>query len=743
MHPANPWDDPNQETEAKKYQNPIPSRLLILQTVAQFCQEGLACTAETLATRFEILGDEDKFFALSNRLKAMLRDNQLLRDDGIHLRIAPLPQSVTGKVVAKAQGFGFLLLEDASDLFLHEKQMRLVFHGDTAQAIATEFRGKPEGRIEKVLQRHQTQFVGTLAQEDDHYYLKLDGVNAHQPIGLATEDVRRHNLALGAAAKARITQWPSYAHFACGEIVQTLDALNDRERVIETAIANYNLPSDFDDDALKQAQQQPDPKDVDLGGRVDLRDLALVTIDGEDSRDFDDAVFAQKRAGGHFRLIVAIADVGHYVKAGSPLDKVAFERGTSVYFPHHVIPMLPEILSNGLCSLNPHADRLCMVADIKISAKGKVTDCVFYNAVMRSAARLTYNQVNAYFDDPTNETLPRDLVENPQVGKSIDTLHRLYQILAKKRAERGAMEFETPESLIKFGKDGDIVAIETRSRGDAQKLIEECMLLANTCAAQFALKRDLPVLYRNHESPDDEKAARLAHYLQGFGLPFPSSDPSHDDYWRVIDAIRDRPDAPTIHGMLLRSMMQANYSPNNGGHFGLAYKEYAHFTSPIRRYPDLLLHRALKDHLAGKKPDAGAVQRLAKAGEQSSITERRAEEASRFVESWLKCLYMRDRVGEEFAGVVSSVTAFGLFVTLSDVFIDGLVRIAHLGDEYFEYDEKQQKLIGNQGRIFSLGDALRVQVAGVNMDLLQIDFALLNQNAKRKSQKRKKRKKKN
>ena len=721
------WNDPNAAVEATKYQNPIPSRLLILQTVADITNQGNPATQESLAMHFGILDDEDKFFALANRLKAMLRDSQLERSDGIHFSVAPLPTILTGTVSANPKGFGFVVLPDMPDLFLHEKQMRLVFDGDTVEVVASEYRGKAEARITTVTHRHQLEFIGKLAYDGEGFFVQLSGANAHQPITVSDDNVMAMNAGIGDDVKVAIIDLPTYQEFATGKITELLSNLNDRELIIETTLYNYGILHEFSKETLKQAASFDEPSDKDFAGRVDLRHLPLVTIDGEDSRDFDDAVYAEKRAGGNYRVIVAIADVSHYVTPRSPLDVDAYERGTSVYFPHRVIPMLPEALSNGLCSLNPKVDRLCMVADIKVSRGGKVTGYEFYPAVMHSQARLTYNQVNAYFNDPTNETLPDDLVRNGDVTKSIDTLHQLYQILDARREERGAMAFETAETYIKFGKDGDIVDIVARTRGDAHKLIEEMMLLANTCAANFALKHELPVLYRNHDKPNDEKSARLHEYVKSFGLSFPSESPTHEDYQRIIKATADRPDAVSIHSMLLRSMMQANYSPDNIGHFGLAYDEYSHFTSPIRRYPDLMLHRAIKDKVTAQQPADALYGSLDEAGEQTSLTERRAEEASRDVETWLKCHYMQRHIGDEFTATVTTVTSFGLFVTLNELFIEGLIHISGLGNEYFDYDEREQKLIGDKGSKFGLGDSLLIQVAGVNMDLLQIDFKLVEQ----------------
>ena len=716
------WNDPNASSEAQKYDNPIPSRDLILSTIAE---QGEA-THQQLAKAFNI-DDPDQFDALGNRLKAMARDGQVNREGRPYrFRTVTEQDVVTGTVSAHAKGFGFVLLSDMPDLFLHEKQMRWVFNGDTVEAVgtSTDNRGRTEGRIIDVTARQQNQFIGTLAQDEDGYCVELGSPNNHQPITVTEDNVKAMDVKLGYPVKVDVIDWPNQHEFATGKITEVLTDDNDRELIIETTLLNYDIPFEFSAATLKQANDYREPSGKDLKGRTDLRDIPLITIDGEDARDFDDAVFAEKRSGGNYRVLVAIADVSNYVTPNSPLDVEAYERGTSVYFPHRVIPMLPEVLSNGLCSLNPNVDRLCMVADIKVSRAGKVTGYEFYPAVMNSQARLTYNQVNDYFNDPKDASIPESLTGNAEVKKSVDTLHQLYDLLVKKREERHAMEFETVETYIKFNETGGIAAIVPRTRGDAHKLIEECMLLANTCAANFALEHELPVLYRNHDKPDSEKSMRIHEYAKNFGLTFPEESPTQADYQRIIEATKDRPDAISIHSMLLRSMMQANYAPDNIGHFGLAYDEYSHFTSPIRRYPDLMLHRAIKAKVTNSAQPVMDFS-LDGAGTQTSDTERRAEKASRYVESWLKCHYMKDHVGEDFEGVVTSVTSFGLFITLTDLYIDGLVHISNVGDDYFVYDEKQQQLIGkDKGNLFGLGDLVKVKVAGVNMDLLQIDFEL-------------------
>lgn len=716
------WNDPNASAEAKKYINPVPSRELILSTI----MEQGELTHPQLAKVFNIT-DPDQFDALGHRLKAMVRDGQLNRD-GRPYRFRTVTQHdvVRGTVSAHPKGFGFVLLNDMPDLFLHEKQMRWVFNGDIVDAIgtSTDNRGRTEGRIVEVIERRQNNFIGTLAQDEEGYCVELSSPNNHQPITVTDDNVQTVGAKLGSPVKVDVVEWPNQHEFATGNITEVLSDDNDRELIIETTLLNYDIPAEFSEAALKQANDYREPSRKDFKGRTDLRDFPLVTIDGEDARDFDDAVFAEKRPGGNYRVLVAIADVSFYVTPNSPLDIDAYERGTSVYFPHRVIPMLPEVLSNGLCSLNPNVNRLCMVADIKVSRAGKVTGYEFYPAVMNSQARLTYNQVNDYFANPKDDSIPKSLTDNPAVKKSVDTLHQLYGLLLKKREERHAMEFETVETYIEFNEKGGIAAILPRTRGDAHKLIEECMLLANTCAANFALQNELPVLYRNHDKPDSEKSLRIHEYAKNFGISFPEESPTQADYQRLIEATKDRPDAISVHSMLLRSMMQANYAPENIGHFGLAYDEYSHFTSPIRRYPDLMLHRAIKAKVTNsKQPEMNFS--LEEAGTQTSDTERRAEKASRFVESWLKCHYMKDHVGEEFNGVVTTVTSFGLFVTLTDLYIDGLVHISNVGNDFFVYDEKQQQLIGkDKGTLFGLGDLVRVKVAGVNMDLLQIDFDL-------------------
>ncbi|WP_410472774.1 ribonuclease R [Faucicola mancuniensis] len=742
----NKWQDPNASVEASKYINPIPSRLLILQTL----MEKSEATQHELAEIFDL--DDEQYEALGNRLRAMFRDGQVSRDanGGKPFIYRPISDNdaVIGTVSAHAKGFGFVLLDGMPDLFLSEEQMRWVFHGDKVKAVAThsDNRGRINGKILEVVEHTQLQMIGKLEQDDDGYFVQLASPNAHQPIGVTAENVQQMHVKVGDPVRVELIDYPTQQEFATGKIAESLVNDNERELIIKTTLLNFDIPYEFSKQALDQANSYQEPTAKDFKGRVDLRDLPLITIDGEDSRDFDDAVYAEKRRGGGFRVVVAIADVSHYVTANSMLDQEAYERGTSVYFPHFVVPMLPEVLSNGLCSLNPNVDRLCMVADINVSRAGKVTAYDLYPAVMYSHARLTYNQVNDYFavvkgEEPKNP-VPDSIVNSKSVKKSIDVLYDLYQLLLVKREERHAMEFETVETYIKFDETGNISEIIPRTRSDSHKLIEEMMLLANTCTANFALKNDLPVLYRNHDKPEAERASKVSDFVKIFGLSFPEENPTQADYKRIIDATKDRPDAVSIHSVLLRSMMQANYSPTNIGHFGLAYDEYSHFTSPIRRYSDLMLHRAIKAKVTGKKQTPTSYT-LDEAGEQTSKTERRADEASRFVEQWLKAHYMGQHLGEEFDAVVTTVTNFGLFVTLKDLLIDGLIHISNLGADYFVYDEKAQQLVGEKsGLVFGLGDTVKIKVAGVNMDTQQIDFDLVEQLAKAEFNNRGKGKKK-
>lgn len=712
------WVDPEAKAEAERYDNPIPSRTLILESIEKLQQ---AQSHADLVEYFEI-ADQKSIDALSHRLIAMVRDGQLMKD-GFKFQLAAEQPTHEATVYINSKGLGSAHIDGQNDILLPERELRLVFNGDRVKVRQTSVdrKGKAWGFIIEVQQRRVKQIIGKLSMYDGEYFIQPGNPNSHQPVTLEKELVEHAKLNLGDSVRVAIDDYPSREEFATGHVVQSMADKADTEIIIPQTILEFGLPYEFPDNVLKDADSFTEPSAKDREGRVDLRDLALVTIDGEDARDFDDAVYAEKRPGGGYRVVVAIADVSHYVRTGKPLDDEAQERGTSVYFPHFVLPMLPEALSNGLCSLNPQVDRLCMVCDLNLSRAGRVTKFEFYPAVMHSKARLTYTQVAQYFDGDS-AAIPEDR----DVRKSLNTLFQLYQVLKGLRAQRHAMEFETVETYMTFDELGGIQEILPRTRNDAHKLIEECMLLANVAAAEFALKNDIPMLYRVHEPPEFSRIQKVREFVKLLGLNFPEQ-PTQADYQAVIDATKDRIDAPSIHAVLLRSMMQAYYGAANAGHYGLAYEAYTHFTSPIRRYPDLLLHRAIKAHLAQKPyPISGAA--LDDAGEHFSQTERRADEASRSVTMWLKCHYMQQHLGEEFVGVISAVTEFGLFVTLKDLYVDGMIHVSQLGDDFFMFDQASQSLVGqSRGQTFSLGDEVKVKVAGVNLEERKIDFELVKQ----------------
>ncbi|MEY2863360.1 MAG: ribonuclease [Pseudomonadota bacterium] len=715
------WQDPEAAHEAARYDSPIPSRVLITQVIEA---ANAPQSHQDLVAHFS-LDTPDAVEALSRRLNAMVRDSQLVPTDDYPQRYRPIQDSdlLVGKVQSHANGFGFVVLDNMADLFLTEREMRLVFNGDIVQARATgsDRRGRLMGRIVNVVERHQHELIGQVTLVDGEYFIQPAIPNAHQPIAMEPEQITAAALRVGDSALVKVDEWATREEYANGHIVKSLADKVDTQLIIPATLLDYDIPHEFSAEVMAETARYQEPSEAERVGRTDLRDLPLVTIDGLDARDFDDAVYAEKRAGGGFRLVVAIADVSFYVRPTAALDDEAQARGTSVYFPNHVVPMLPEALSNGLCSLKPNVDRLCMVCDLTLSRAGRVTGYQFYQAVMHSQARLTYDQVAEYLAG-TTDAIPAI----PAVQKSVNTLFQLYQVLQGVRETRGAMEFETTETYMTFDEMGAITAIKPRGRNDAHKLIEECMLLANVSAADFALKNELLVLYRNHESPDSTRTQRVRDFVRLLGLDFPEK-PTQADYQYIIEATRDRIDAPSIHTVLLRSMMQAFYGADNLGHYGLAYESYTHFTSPIRRYPDLLLHRAIRAHLDGKPQPIDDVE-LANAGIHYSQTERRADEASRAVMSWLKCHYMQQHLGEEFDGVITGVMEFGFFVTLTELYVDGLVHVKNMGDDFFEFDSASQTLNGKRhAQKFALGDKVRVKVAGVSLEDRKIDFELMRQ----------------
>jgi ribonuclease R len=723
----------------------VPSREAIMQ---QFRDVGKPLLPEALADKLKLSAPLS--FGFTRRLKAMERDGQLLRNAAGKLLINNHADFIAGRVQGHRDGFGFLLRDDGGpDLFLSPREMLKVLHGDRVLARPDgTYRGKPEAVIVEVLERHTNRLVGRFLKE-------------HGSAIVAPEDQRiKHDILIpageaggaetGQVVVAEIMQQPTRHTQPLGRVVEILGEIDDPGMEIEIAVRKFDVPFEFSEAALAQASKLPEKvKPSELSGRVDLRDVPFVTIDGEDARDFDDAVFCQpaesgtaKRKTKGWRLLVAIADVSHYVRPGTGLDGDALERGTSVYFPRRVIPMLPESLSNGLCSLNPNVDRLVVVCDMFIPSKGKkagtVTAYQFYNAVIHSHARTTYTDVWAALQQPDGPAAQAMAAVMPQLRD----LYELYRLAAQARTQRGAIEFDTVETKILCNPLGRIEQIVPYARNDAHKLIEECMLAANTCAADFMVRNKRQGLYRIHEGPTPEKLQALRDFLRNLGLTLGGgNEPTTHDYAQLMAQARSRPDFDVIQTMCLRSMQQAMYSPEAVGHFGLAYTHYAHFTSPIRRYPDLLVHRVIKATIAGnryvpKVDDTLAVAALPakdrehaaweKLGLLLSARERRADDASRDVQAWLKCWFMRERVGEVFSGRVSGVASFGVFITLDTLYVEGMVHVSELGSDYFQFNEAMHELRGERtGMRYRLTDAVQVQVARVDLEARRIDFRLV------------------
>ncbi|PJO78005.1 ribonuclease R [Neisseria brasiliensis] len=710
--------DPYLEREKQRYAEPLPSREWVIELLEQ---KGVPTKIDALARELSIKEEEYEFF--ERRLKAMARDGQVLINRRGAVCAADKLALVKCRVEAHKDGFGFAVpLEKTGegDFVLYERQMRGVMHGDivTVRPAGIDRRGRREGMVLDIVERAQVQVVGRFYIDRGIAILEAEDKRLTQSIVLEPESVAQFKPESGQVIVAEIESYPELHRPAVAKIIEVLGEYADSGMEIEIAVRKHHLPHQFSEACQKAAAKIPDHvRKSDLKGRVDLRDLPLVTIDGETARDFDDAVYAE-RIGRNFRLVVAIADVSHYVRPGDAIDNDAIERSTSVYFPRRVIPMLPENLSNGICSLNPDVERLCMVCDMSITYAGNVKEYKFYPAVMRSHARLTYNQVWQWIQEGSDNPL------KPQ----IDTLYKLFQVLQKKRQDRGAVEFESVETQMIFDDNGKIEKIVPVHRNDAHKLIEECMLAANVCAADFLLKNKHTALFRNHLGPTPEKLATLREQLGLLGLTLGGGDkPTPKDYAALAQQFKGRPDEELLQVMMLRSMQQAVYEPHNDGHFGLAYESYAHFTSPIRRYPDLTVHRAIKAVLQGEKYTPQKTWQAL--GVHTSFCERRADDASKDVENWLKTYYMRDKVGEVFKGKISGMTSFGIFVTLDDIHIDGLVHISDLGEDYFNFRPEIMAIEGERSGVrFSMGDELMVKVARADLDTSKIDLVLVNGN---------------
>ncbi|GGA14112.1 ribonuclease R [Dyella caseinilytica] len=715
--------DPFAKREAERYERPIPSREAILALLEE---RGELLTEARIA---EALGLDDVYSitALAKRLNAMVRDGQLLLGRRGGYAPARKLDLIPGLVLANAEGYGFLRPDEGGDdLYLSPYQMRSVMHGDRvlASVVGLDRRGRRQGAIVEVLQRRSPRLVGRVVIDNGVTVVVPDDRRLHQDVMIPPG--KEQGARSGQIVVAEITEPPTPHRGPLGAIRAVLGERLQPSLLVEMAIASHDLPHEWPPAVLRDAAQiEPEVTAAEREGRTDLRKLPLVTIDGADARDFDDAVYAEPKRGGGWRLVVAIADVSHYVRIGSALDKEAYERSTSTYFPGFVVPMLPETLSNGICSLNPKVERLCMVCDMQVDASGEVVKSKFYDAVMRSHARLTYDKVwqaiglqDADARHEVADVLPQ-----------LENLHALYKAMAEQRRRRGAIDFETPEVKFRLDQTGEVEAVGAVQRNDAHKLIEECMIAANVQAALFLSKRKIPALYRAHEPPPVEKYEDLQQFLREFKLRMPPvEEVTPGDFADVLRMVQDRPERELIQSVLLRSQSMAAYQPDNRGHFGLALEAYAHFTSPIRRYPDLLVHRAIRYALTGGKPSAYEYTDAAMAAMavHCSQRERRAEEAERDVDERFRCAWMAKHVGEEFEGTVTGVTSFGLFVELEESKVSGLVHISQLSNDYYHFDPVRHLLKGERtGLQFRLGDHVCVQVLRASLEDRKIDFRLV------------------
>ncbi len=733
----------------------VPSREDILKALRE---AGAPLSPAELAERMGVVREATQI-GFDRRLGAMERDGQLMPNRKGVLLLASKLDFIPGRVQGHRDGFGFLIRDDGGpDLFLSPREMLKVLHGDRVLArVAGEYRGKPDGQIVEVIERRTNRLVGRFLHERGLDVVAPEDQRIKHDILIAPADVgdAKH----GQVVTVEIIAQPTRHTQPQGRVIEVLGEIDDPGMEIEIAVRKFDVPHEFSEAAVREADKYPPTvRRADLAGRVDLRDVPLITIDGADARDFDDAVYCEpvdlgtgsrKRPG--WRLLVAIADVSHYVRPGQPLDDDAIARCTSVYFPRRVIPMLPEALSNGLCSLNPAVDRLVLVCDMVIPATGAKAGTIsayqFYNAVMHSHARTTYDQIWNALAGTEELTAARRAMPGapvqlaPELLPHVNNLHLLYQLLMQARQARGAIDFDTVETKIVCNEMGRIERIIPHVRNDAHKLIEECMLAANTCAADFMTRSKHEGLFRTHEGPTVEKLQTLRQFLKTLGLTLEGGDdPQGMHYGKLLQQVAGRPDASLIQTMCLRSMQQAVYSPDNVGHFGLSYPAYSHFTSPIRRYPDLLTHRVIKALIQAKRyvprleGEPVVAGRQAKEHEHAvweqmgllcSSRERRADDASRDVEAWLKCWFVKERVGESFSGTVTGVTSFGVFVTLDELYVEGLVHISELGTEYFQFNEGLHELRGERtGMRYRLTDQVQVQVARVDLEARRIEFRL-------------------
>lgn len=739
-------NDPHASREASRYANPIPSREYIMDHLDR---RGEPAHFNVLCSELQ-LENKEACDALGKRLNAMCRDGQLICNRAGTYGLVNKMDLIKGRIMGNKDGFGFVIPEDGgTDLYLSPRQMQKVFDGDTvlARVAGVDRRGRREGKIVEVLERKSTTLVGRFYKEAGAGVVVPHNKRISQEILVSKK--HRKGAKDGDFVMVEVLRFPEGHRKATGEVVEVLGDVSTPGMEIDVALRVHNIPHEWPtgtEEELAALPDEPAPKET--RHRVDLRSLPFVTIDGEDAKDFDDAVFCEKRGQSGWRLYVAIADVSHYVRTGSVLDQEAVNRGNSVYFPGHVVPMLPEKLSNGLCSLRPEVDRLVMVCEMEIDTHGNISDYRFCEGVIHSQARLTYTEVAAMVQKPDNDSktrLQQHLKEKyAALADDLDNLYTLYQTLHKAREKRGALDFETVETRIVFTEDRKLAEILEVERNDAHRLIEECMLCANVCAAELLLEMNLPALYRVHAGPNPDRVENLYDFLRGIGIGLARKEnPTTTDYQTILKRLADRPDRLLLQTIVIRSLMQANYAPDNIGHFGLGFSAYTHFTSPIRRYPDLLVHRAIRHLLRSKKnphlikvKGAGPLAKKAiypytaadldDLGGKLSACERRADAASYDVVDWLKCEYIQQHIGDSFDGTIVSVTNFGVFVELDNIHIEGLIHVTALRNDYYHFDEVALSLTGERsGSSFHLGDRVHVQVSRVDLDDRKIDLQLL------------------
>ena len=708
--------DPFYQREAEKYADPIPSREYILQVLEEF---GRPMSNAQLLTA---LDTQDKAEAIGFRLKAMLRDGQLMQDRRGRFCLFNKLTLKRGTVQGHPDGFGFLVVDNEDDdMIISAKEMRTVMHGDIVLAFQSgmDRRGRREAKIHEVIEHANVSVVGRFFSEHGIHYVMPDSKRLTHDISIPMD--KTNNAKPGQVVLVEMIAYPNKRSQAVGQVIHILGDHMAPGLEIDVAILAHKLPATWSDDILDAVVKIPQHlREEDYQNRLDQRHLPFVTIDGADAKDFDDAVYCVTKPNGAFELVVAIADVSHYVRPNDKLDQDAANRGTSVYFPGKVVPMLPEALSNGICSLNPHVDRLCMMINMSISAKGKITKSTLYRGIIHSHARLTYNTVHAWLErggaDEGQEAL-FPLVKN---------LQALYHLLATTRKARGAIDFDSTETQIVFNENRKIERIVPVLRNQAHRIIEECMLAANVAVARFLQQAEIPMLYRVHAAPDEEKINALRQFLGEMGLFLSGKNkPTPKDLQKTLETLENRPEKHLVQTIMLRSLKQAQYTEINDGHFGLAYPVYTHFTSPIRRYPDLLTHRAIGHILDNKgiKTFPYTLQEMNRLGKHCSATERRADEATREVIAWLKCEYMQDKLGQTFQGTISSVTNFGIFVELDDVYVEGLVHVTSLKNDYYTFEPIKHRLTGGRThQSYCLGDKITVLVARVDLNERKIDF---------------------